>query len=295
MSSFDLCLTWTWEYDAEFVALLDSACRARWRSLMKITPRNLDEMLGCLASGDVAFRALYDRACDFDPRFLPVVDWASRHAVHSINPHERASRSWDKATMHLDFITAGLHTPYTIILSPFDEKPVSPTIDLSPLGERFIIKPAHGGGGDGVIVEATTLGQICAAQREQPADKYLLQEYVNPIWLGGREAWFRSIYCMGRVYPCWWDTASHVYAPLVTLSAGGFDLSPLVSITTSIARVSGLSLFSTEIALVPDGRFIVVDYVNEQLDLRLQSAARDGVPDWIVHDIARRLSAYPGL
>lgn len=293
MSSFDLCLTWTWEYDADFVALLDSACRAQRRSLFQITPNNLDEMLSCLLAGDVAFRTLYDRACDFDPRFLPVVEWASRHAAREVNPHERASRSWDKATMHLDFITAGLQTPYTIILSPFDEEPVSPAIDLSPLGECFIIKPAHGGGGDGVIVEAMTLAQVRAAQQQHPADKYLLQTCINPVRLGEREAWFRSIYCMGRVYPCWWDTTTHVYAPVVSLSAGGFDLSPLVSITTSIARVSGLELFSTEIALVADGRFIVVDYVNEQLDLRLQSAAQDGVPDWIVRDIANHLAAYP--
>ena len=293
MTRFDLCLTWTWEYDADFVALLDSACRARWRSLLQITPRNLDEMLVCLASGEVAFRALYDRACDFDPRFLPLVDWAARLAARPVNPYERARRSWDKATMHLDFISAGLHTPYTIILSPYDERPVPPHIDLSPLGERFSIKPAHGGGGDGVIVEATDLSQVCAAQQEHPSDKYLLQAHITPVGLGLKKAWFRSIYCLGRIYPCWWDTETHIYSPLVSLSAGGYDLSPLVTITTSIARLIGLELFSTEIALVEDGRFLVIDYVNEQLDLRLQSAAVDGVPDWIVHDIASRLAAFP--
>src|SRR5689334_10962766 len=102
MHTFDLCLAWTWEFDAHFVALLDSACRARWRSLLQITPSNLESMATRLASGKVSFRALYDRACDFAPEFLPLVAWADSHCVRAINPYPCASRSWDKATMHLD-------------------------------------------------------------------------------------------------------------------------------------------------------------------------------------------------
>jgi hypothetical protein len=48
-------------------------------------------------------------------------------------------------------------------------------------------------------------------------------------------------------------------------------------------------LFSTEIAITSDGRFVIVDYVNDPIDLRLQSKASDGVPDDIVEDIAARL------
>jgi hypothetical protein len=50
-----------------------------------------------------------------------------------------------------------------------------------------------------------------------------------------------------------------------------------------------LDLFSTEIAFVSEGRFVVVDYVNDQIDLRLQSIAAEGVPDDIVKSIAQRL------
>jgi hypothetical protein len=48
-------------------------------------------------------------------------------------------------------------------------------------------------------------------------------------------------------------------------------------------------LFSTEIAITSDGRFVIVDYVNDPIDLRLQSKALDGVPDEIVKDITERL------
>jgi hypothetical protein len=51
-------------------------------------------------------------------------------------------------------------------------------------------------------------------------------------------------------------------------------------------------LFSTEITLTPDGRFVIVDYVNDPIDLRLQSKTFDGVPDDIVEDITERLAEF---
>jgi hypothetical protein len=68
-----------------------------------------------------------------------------------------------------------------------------------------------------------------------------------------------------------------------------YNLDSLRSITSSIANLCGLTLFSTEIAITSDGRFVVVDYVNDPIDLRLQSKAFDGVPDDIVKDITERL------
>lgn len=40
----------------------------------------------------------------------------------------------------------------------------------------------------------------------------------------------------------------------------------------------------------PEGLFLVVDYVNDQIDLRPQSKTDDGVPDAIVANIAERLA-----
>jgi len=60
--------------------------------------------------------------------------------------------------------------------------------------------------------------------------------------------------------------------------------------TETVARISRLDLFSTEIALTSDGTFVVVDFVNDQIDLRLRTKARDGVPDEIVRDITDRLA-----
>jgi len=289
MTSYDLCLVWNWEYDADFVVLLDMACRSHGLSLLQITPDNLTDLLQSLVNHRITFRTFLDRASESDARFMPVVQWARNHAVYCINPHKQASRTWDKTVMHLSLTNAGLHTPYTIILPSYEKQPVLPPIDLSPLGDSFVIKPAHGGGGEGVVIEATFLDQVLVARQEYPTDRYLLQAHIVPAQLGSRPAWFRVVYCAGRIYPCWWDPRTHVYAPVTFAEKSHYCLSPLYDITASIARVCGLDLFSTEISLTPEGLFVIVDYVNDQIDLRLRSKALDGVPDDIVQDIAERL------
>ena len=62
----------------------------------------------------------------------------------------------------------------------------------------------------------------------------------------------------------------------------------------TIARVSRLRFFSTEVVRDVRGRLLVVDYVNEICDMRLQSAHPDGVPDAVVARIANRIAAYAG-
>lgn len=291
MIEHDLCLAWNWEHDADFVALLEAACRSIGLALLQVTPANLAGALQAVAEGQSAFRVLLDRASDSDAEFAPLVRWAQDHAVRWINPHEKARRTWDKATMHHALIGAGLYTPYTIIVPSHEEKPHLPTVDFAPLGDSFAIKPAHGGGGDGVVIEATSMEQVLEARQMFPADVYLLQAHIAPIELGSRQAWFRVIYCAGRVYPCWWDTTTHVYTPVACYEEDGHRLGPLRDMALTIARVCELDLFSTEIALTAAGLFIVVDYVNDLIDLRLQSRTVDGVPDDIVRDIAGGLAA----
>jgi hypothetical protein len=297
MRSYDFCLTWNWEYDADFVNLLDLACQSRGRSLLQITPENLSETIRSLGNQEMTFQIFFDRASDADPRFIPVVQWACNHAVHYINPHELACRAWDKVAMH-QAVSARMETPLTIVLPSYDEQPLLPAIDLASLGEGFTIKPALGGGGDGVITGATLLSQVLAARQAFPSQRYLLQAQIIPARLGTRMAWFRVTYCAGKVYPCWWDSFTHIYAPITSEEANFYNLTPLHEMTSSIAQICGLELFSTEITLTSDGRFVIVDYVNDPIDLRLQSEAIDGVPNDIVRDIADRLADlthYPPL
>ena len=288
MRNYDLCLTWNWEYDADFVKLLNLASQSHGLSLLQITSENVLDMMQSITNEEIVFQVFFDRASDTDPRFIPVVQWACNHVVHHINFHKLACRAWDKVAMH-QVISASMNTPLTLILPSYDEQPLLPEIDLSSLGESFTIKPAYGGGGDGVINEATTLSQVLIARQEFPAQRYLLQGYIVPARLGSRMAWFRAIYCSGKVYPCWWDNHTHIFTHVTSNEESCYNLGSLRSITSSVANLCGLTLFSTEITITSDGRFVIVDYVNDPIDLRLQSKTFDGVPDDIIKEITEGL------
>ena len=288
MNNHDLCLAWNWEYDAPFVKLLDLACQSRGLSLLQIFPENLLGLMPSILNQEITFQVFFDRASDADARFIPIVQWACNHVAHHINVYESACRARDKVAMH-QAISVSMNTPLTIILPSYDEQPRLPVIDLTSLGESFTIKPARGGGGDGVINEATTLSQVLIARQAFASQRYLLQSHITPAGLGSRMAWFRVIHFAGNVYPCWWDTRTHIYTRVTPSEEICYNLGSLHSISSSIANICGLELFSTEIAITPDGGFVIVDYVNDPIDLRLQSASSDGVPDDIVKDIAERL------
>ena len=158
------------------------------------------------------------------------------------------------------------------------------------MGDSFAIKPALGGGGQGVVLEATNRDQVQQARQLFPEDKYLVQAHVEPKLLEGRPAWFRVIYCVGEVFVSWWPPETHVYHPVTKEDVVRYGLGALYDMAVRISDVCNLHLFSTEIALTLDDKFLAVDYVNDQIDLRLQAQAVDGVPDAIVQEIADRLA-----
>lgn len=283
---YDLCLPWYWEYDADFVHFVNKACQENNLTLWEITPDNLLDATTALYLGQTTFKTLLHRG-QGETRFDPIPRWARDHGVRRINPAEVSAWSEDKATMHLELISRGLHTPYTILLAPFIEQPVVPQLDLQPLGERFVIKPSNGGGGEGVILGASSMREILQARLEFPEQKYLIQAHVTPCMIEGRPAWFRIFYAKGETYPCWWNVDTHVYANVTAEEEVRFGLTKLRDVTRRIASICKLDWFSTEIAVKQE--FIIIDYVNDEIDTRVQSKALDGVPDDVVESIARQL------
>jgi glutathione synthase/RimK-type ligase-like ATP-grasp enzyme len=231
---------------------------------------------------------LLDRAVD-DLRFEPIRRFAKENHLRRINPLELSHWAEDKATMHLELIQAGVETPYTILIAPFIDQPILPWLDLTPLGEKFVLKPAVGGGGEGVMMNASTLDDVRCARLEFPDQKYLAQAHIEPRLLSGRKAWFRIFYVGGDCIPCWWNPSTHIYKVLTSEEETQFELAPLRQVTERIARVCKLDWFSTEIAFTNDDKFVAVDYVNDSIDTRIQSKAVDGVPDDVMKRITNRL------
>jgi hypothetical protein len=284
---YDLCLPWYWEYDLDFVQMNERACEEQGLSFWQITPHNLLESVTALYKGENSFRTILDRS-QYDSRFEPIHRWSREHQVRRINPAEVSAWSEDKATMHLELISAGIYTPYTILLAPFIDQPVLPELDLTPLGHQFVIKPACGGGGEGVILGAFSMDQIRRARMEFPDQKYLIQETITSRTIQGQPAWFRIFYANGKTFPCWWHPLTHVFSTVTPQEENRYGLSSLHAITQRIASICRLDWFSTEIALTLEA-FVVVDYVNDGIDTRVQSKAVDGVPDEVMQNIARQL------
>ncbi len=253
----------------------------------QITPDNLLESINSLYRGENSFGAILDRS-QYDHRFEPIHRWSREHNTLRINPGEVSKWSEDKATMHLELIAAGIHTPYTILLPPFIDQPVIPDMDLSPLGSRFVIKPANEGGSSGVILGASSIDQILRARLEFPEQKYLIQETITPRTIHGQPAWFRVFYAVGQTYPCFWHPLTHVFSVVSPQDENRYELAPLHEITQRIASICKLDWFSTEIALTLE-KFVVIDYVNDGIDTRVQSKAVDGVPDDVMQGIASQL------
>jgi hypothetical protein len=293
--NFDLALASDWEYDGDFFDLIVDEAQLLGLSTVVIWPADLAETSQAFRDGTLNFRVLFDRAASAAPEFAELQSLARGRERLILDPMENLRWASDKATMHLEFLSAGLLAPYTVILSPFRTSP-DPGIsadDLAPLGRPFYVKPANTTGGSlGVVHDAETLADVELARRTYPDDKYLLQERVVPRERDGRRFWFRGFWSYGFVQAAWWDDRTHLYTELTPADVAADGLEPLFDIVRRIAAICRLGFFSTEVALDGRGRFVVVDYVNEACDMRLQSCHADGVPDTIVRTVARRLAGH---
>ena len=294
MKTYSLAVAWNWEYDDDFVICLKEECLHQHLATLEITPVTLASTVQGLQSGKFRVRALYDRASDDDENFFSIVGLLERSSALVINPHRHLDRARDKATMHLELISAGLHVPFTIIVSPYSQRQeiMLSLSELEMLGRPFIIKPANTtGGGIGVVVGAETLKDVIDSRQHHKDDKYLLQETIYPAEIDSRRAWFRILYAFGEIFPCWWDDRTHIYEELSPRDEEYYQLTVFRDMMRTIQSVCNLDFFSSEIALAPDGRMVVIDYVNEICDMRMQSKHVDGVPDRVVRAIAALLVA----
>jgi hypothetical protein len=289
MKPVDLCLSWYWEFDSDFVRMVESACQSRGISLWQVKPDSLLRTIRAMQTQEIRPSVLFDRAND-DLRFDPIRKWALENGAYYINPPATAFKAEQKDKFHYTLIENGINVPYTIILPSFLDQQLLDPVDMAPLGTPFVAKPSYAGGGTGVSLNLTTWDQVLQARIEVPDQRYLLQSHVSTGKINGRETWFRVYYCAGKIYPCWWATDTHIAAPVTAYEEARLGLEKLREITSVIARLSELDLFSTEIALTPEGKFVAVDYINDSIDLRAQSKAVDGVPDIVLRYLADALT-----
>lgn len=295
MESFDLAIAYTWEYDKDFVEAFKSEFLKKNLSTLLISYDNLKEVEEKVRNKDLYFDFYLDRASDVEEEFEPLAKWVTENNVRVFNRYDYVNFAIDKATMHLEFIANGINTPYTIIISPYSEiENIELSLDqLAKLGRPFIIKPANTtGGGIGVVKGAETLADVLKARKNFQTDKYLLQEKKIPITIDGKRFWFRGFYVLGKVFLCWWNDITHIYDELTDYEIEKYNLYEMKSIVEKIASITKLDFFSTEIAFTAENKFVVIDYVNDQCDMRFKSKHIDGVPDALIFKIIDSFSEY---
>ncbi len=293
METIDCAIFYEWEYDDDFVSIVSNRMKLQDISMRVYRAREFPALLERVKKEEIFFTAVIDRASDADETCAAIVSNLIGRRSYVVNDPAEILHASDKASMHLEFITAGIFVPYTIIISPYSaQKEVRLSIgELAKLGRPFIIKPANTtGGGIGVVTGAEGLQEVIETRQHHKNDKYLLQSRVEPVILDGRRAWFRPFYVFGRVLTCWWDDQTHIYFEATERETSAYDLGEIEKIVLRIYRVCKLDFFSTEIALTADGKFIVIDYVNEMCDMRIQSKHYDGVPDKIVEAIGEQIA-----
>jgi len=295
MHQIDLAIAYTWEYDEEFINAIIKIFNEKNLSTLTITYDNVDEIMQKVSQKELIAKFYLDRASDVAEEFEPLAKLMQENKAYIINQYSNVQFAIDKATMHLEFITHGINTPYTIIISPYkDKKDIELSLEqLAKLGRPFIIKPANTtGGGIGVVMGAETLADVLKARQHLEDDKYLLQEKIEPVEIEGKRFWFRSFYAFGEIIHCWWNDLTHIYSEIDKSDFIKYNLQEMDNIVNKIHQITNLDFFSTEIALTKEQKFLVIDYVNDQCDMRFQSNHFDGVPDKIIYQIIEAMAKF---
>lgn len=292
MKRYHLAMALDWEYDQDFIKLLEQAAHKRGLSTYVAWPKNLVETIYHIKNDTLSFRFFYDRASDTSPEFLALHKLMLQKNIPVFDTWNKQRWAADKANMQYKFTEVGINTPFTLILPSWRDQPyihVSED-DLGRLGSPFVIKPSHTtGGGIGVVKNARSLKDILEVRQTFPNERYLVQKKIVPKEQEGRRFWFRGFYTCGLIQLTWWNDLTYGYELCTPQEIERYGLLPLFGIVRSVARACGLNFFSTEITIDETGDLIAIDYVNEVCDMRLGSKSFDGVPDGVVRKIAGRI------
>ena len=293
MYKFDLAISYKWKYDVDFVNLIETIFTNLGVSTFIIHKNNVFEITELVKNNSISFKAYLDRGSDEDEDFEELAQLLKTSSTYIINHYDKIEPAVDKSIMHKKLSEAGILTPDTIILKPFDEeeKINLSQSELDNLGSPFIIKPAYySGGGEGVITNATTIEEIERERKKNHDDSYLIQRKIYPKSIEGHRAWVRSLWAFGKPVHLIWNDQTHVYAENPNKYLRHIDIGKLDFIMEKLAELSGLDYFSSEIAIDKNDNYYLIDYINDQCDMRFKSKHFDGVPNEVVEYFILRMA-----
>ncbi|OGV76709.1 MAG: hypothetical protein A3K19_18060 [Lentisphaerae bacterium RIFOXYB12_FULL_65_16] len=293
---YDLGVAYWCERDDLFLRELKARAAQLALDLLVVEPVWVADVLRRQDEGAVRFGVLLDLASEIAApadSFTRLAVAARQKGSRVVNDPIRAARFGHKGMAHLALQAAGLPVPYAILV-PYSgvERRTLTELDVKGLGQPFFIKPCFGFAGMGVIGDARQIKDVHRAHTAFADAQYLLQRRVEVAELGGQPAYWRVIHAFGETLLCWWHPLTRHYTAVMQWQIQDYDLWPLFDIGERVAAVTGMGLFSIEVARTPTGHYTLIDYVNDQIDLRAKSFHADGVPDELVRYLARRIAEF---
>jgi hypothetical protein len=291
---YDLVMTHKLDTDDFFIHRVQQHCAELGLNFFLIEPLWVQRFYEYYARNEIWARVLLNMHSEHhlpDDIYHRLVLLAHHKTTRVIDPPDLAQAAFDKARMHEKLLSAGFNVPPTIIVTQGD----AATLRLTPeqrdlLGQPFVIKPSHGYGRRGVILDASSENDISRSVTAWPNPSYLLQRKIAPRMVEGSPAYWRAFYVFGEVWICWWNCFNDVYRMTTEKDFSTFALNTIEVLIRKIAALTQMNFFSSEIAQVEGGDFVLIDYVNDQCHMLSQSAdPRMGVPDPIVAAIALKL------
>ena len=250
----------------------------------------VNEFYQKLESREVEAKVLLDmtanQTLETDP-YVRLAREVKRRGGYVIDDPDITAVSAHKGHLHNRLVENGVPVPETVVV-PREEIETYRLDEQtkSRIGVPYVVKPAWGDSGVGVVVDARSEDALLWSAEQAPnADAFLIQKRLQPRNLGTHVAWFRMFHICREVIPCWWNPVSHDYQMVTPGEIKTYHLRPLRRIMRDIARVSGMKKFTSEICLHEDGKFYAVDYVNADPDMNPRSFYANGVPDEIVRHI----------
>ena len=243
-----------------------------------------------LEAREVEARVVIDltanQTVDDDP-YVMLAREAKRQGSYVIDDPDVTALAAHKGYLHPKLVEAGVPVPETVVV-PRDQIGTFRLDERAKaaIGVPYVVKPAWGDSGVGVVVQADSEEALLRSAEQAPnADAFLIQKRLEPRNLGTHVGWFRMFHICREVIPCWWNPVSHEYQMVTPGEIKTYHLAPLRRIMRGIARVSRMKKFTSEICLHQDGKFYVIDYVNADPDMNPRSFYANGVPDEVVRHI----------
>ena len=294
MVSYDLVLSSPYPNFDFFGHRMRELCGQMNLSFFMTGPVWVKEFLQKLQLREIEVQVLLDLGADQsiseDP-YLLLAQEVKRQGGYVIDDPDKTGIMAHKGLFHQMLLENQIPVPETAMVSRCELDSFKITDEIkAQVGAPFVVKPAWGWSGQGVIIDGVSEDDLRKSAAEAPnSDSFLIQRRLNPKDLDGRSGWFRMFHVFGEIIPCWWNPTNHEYHLVTRAQQRYYQLDPLKRITRGIARVSKMKKFTSEVCLNEDGQFFAVDYLNAQPDMNPKSLYPNGVPDEVVQHIVERL------